>query len=123
MNATLTTGSKQAIRSKDPLATMSSLALALRRRAISHLHHQRPVILSNRLFSVVDNKTTVDKVKEAAGDKRWMYFFAGLIVGANVFTVWQESDAHDSSEERERVKEENRRAWEERERRETGRVS
>lgn len=50
---------------------------------------------------------------------KWMYVFAGLMVGANFFTVWQESDAHEKAEQRAAEFEANKLAWEERERRET----
>jgi len=48
--------------------------------------------------------------------------FAALLVGANVFTVWQETDAHERAELRRHVTEANKRAWEERERHENAKV-
>ena len=45
------------------------------------------------------------------GSRKYMYAFGGLLVGANVFTVWQEVDAHD--EEALALKLERQRAWEE----------
>jgi len=45
-----------------------------------------------------------------------MYIFAALLVAANVFTVWQETDAMDSAQRRRDEFEANKRAWEDRER-------
>jgi hypothetical protein len=44
------------------------------------------------------------------GNRKYMYAFGGLLLAANVFTVWQEVDAHD--EEAEKLKIERQRAWE-----------
>jgi len=56
---------------------------------------------------------------ERGGGLFWVGAFSALLAGANFFTIWQETDAHDLAERRKAEYEANKKAWEERERRET----
>jgi hypothetical protein len=57
---------------------------------------------ATRLLTTSTTTTTTTPPKASNKDAKWMYAFGALILGANVFTIWQEKDAFQAGHDRKR---------------------